>query len=424
MSIVEIDQIEDEMMNTMMDHFVETFDNMPIGLYQQGVGRFTAKSRETFTGFCGLMQSFPEGATACSDDHNKRALAGDDDILDLCHMGLFNYSHPIIFNNERVGALLAGQRKINGRESESLEIFNRKLSELNWNDRIKTELRNSFSQIELIESDIFETNIPVWFDRILSYFVQLKMLRSSFFDTSIQLLHDFGIPLTSLLSAAEDIFSSSTYGVGRIKSREDISNISRRMVGQCDLLNMFLDNYDYWVSGDTANQDPLTDKIYIDQLIEESHNAVNEYAEDKKVILAKPRYHNWNENPQKIVFTGSRSQMQRFLINVYHNAIKYSYSDSRIKRYVRTDLTKTNDNMFEIRIGSLGVPINENELEDIFNAGYRSQLARAEGAAGSGLGLYVVKQIIDNHSGAVRMDSSFEGGPNLNILTAFLSLKL
>ena len=77
-------KVETEMMNFLLDQF----DYMPIGLFEQGEGKFTANAKEAFTGFCGLLQSKLECKILCDKDHRTRAEACTRHSFGMCHMGL------------------------------------------------------------------------------------------------------------------------------------------------------------------------------------------------------------------------------------------------------------------------------------------------------------------------------------------------
>ncbi len=93
------------------------------------------------------------------------------------------------------------------------------------------------------------------------------------------------------------------------------------------------------------------------------------------------------------------------------NAIKYSYEGSRINvaasvvnQYVRID----------IRDYGMGVP--ENMIGNVFEAFYRVDEERSREKGGVGLGLSIVKQIVEKHGGEVILSSKDNEGTLVSIL--------
>ncbi|MEG0075889.1 MAG: ATP-binding protein [Eubacterium sp.] len=107
---------------------------------------------------------------------------------------------------------------------------------------------------------------------------------------------------------------------------------------------------------------------------------------------------------------GDYDRLQQLFINILHNAIKYSDKGDII------DVVSTleQDNIV-ISIRDYGVGISDVEQERIFNAFYRVEedRARSNGEGGAGLGLYLVKQIVEKHNGTIRVDSHVGEGTNV-----------
>lgn len=107
---------------------------------------------------------------------------------------------------------------------------------------------------------------------------------------------------------------------------------------------------------------------------------------------------------------GDYDRLQQLFINVLHNAIKYSDKGDII------DVVSTRENgNIVVSIRDYGVGISDVEKDRIFNAFYRvdEDRARSEGEGGAGLGLYLVKQIVEKHNGTIRVDSQVGEGTNV-----------
>lgn len=75
--------------------------------------------------------------------------------------------------------------------------------------------------------------------------------------------------------------------------------------------------------------------------------------------------------------------------------------------------------MIGIEIKDTGIGIPQNNLPRIWERFYRVDSSRTRKTGGSGLGLYVVKQIIESHGGTITVKSTENEG---SIFTIFLTI--
>ena len=92
-----------------------------------------------------------------------------------------------------------------------------------------------------------------------------------------------------------------------------------------------------------------------------------------------------------------REQIKRALNNIVANAVKYmDKEDPEIHFRVKETMDAIN-----IRISDNGRGIDEKDLPHIFERFYRSDVSRNTKLGGSGIGLSIVKKVIENHEGSV-----------------------
>ena len=98
------------------------------------------------------------------------------------------------------------------------------------------------------------------------------------------------------------------------------------------------------------------------------------------------------------------------VINLIDNSIKYS---SKVKKVVlRTGRTK---NSVFIEIEDSGLGISKEEQNKIFDKFYRSSSGNIHNTKGTGLGLTLVKYIIDAHKGEIKLTSEPEKGSRFSL---------
>ena len=107
---------------------------------------------------------------------------------------------------------------------------------------------------------------------------------------------------------------------------------------------------------------------------------------------------------------GDREALAQALWNLLDNAVKYS-GDSRIVRVEVDDIGK----LVAIRVHDQGLGIAPAERRRIFDKFERGSSAAAAGVKGTGIGLAMVKHIVDAHGGKVTVDSRPGAGSTFTI---------
>jgi signal transduction histidine kinase len=98
--------------------------------------------------------------------------------------------------------------------------------------------------------------------------------------------------------------------------------------------------------------------------------------------------------------------LKHALQNLLSNALKYAAKDNP---WIGISASGTQDGV-EIRVADRGPGIPEEEQEHIFDAFYRGRRAVQDQIHGAGLGLNLVKKIVEAHGGAIRVKSVPEQG--------------
>lgn len=97
---------------------------------------------------------------------------------------------------------------------------------------------------------------------------------------------------------------------------------------------------------------------------------------------------------------GNETLIYRAFFNLVENAIKYNRNGGRI--FIQSEIK---DHLNYIRIKDNGIGIPKDALEHIFEPFYRVDKARSRAIGGSGLGLTLVKDIIEKHDGRINVIS-------------------
>lgn len=102
--------------------------------------------------------------------------------------------------------------------------------------------------------------------------------------------------------------------------------------------------------------------------------------------------------------------IERVVLNILSNAIKYTPENGKIKIYVGFVY-----NDAYIKIIDNGIGISEQDLTRIFDRFYRADKARTREMGGTGLGLSIAKEILDQNKGSIDIRSELGKGTEVII---------
>jgi two-component system sensor histidine kinase SenX3 len=109
--------------------------------------------------------------------------------------------------------------------------------------------------------------------------------------------------------------------------------------------------------------------------------------------------------PGPITLMGNPEELRTAVANLIENAVKYSGQQPSIS----VDVTTPNIDTVVLRVRDNGVGIPRNELKRIFKRFYRVQSHATGQVKGTGLGLFIVRNIARRHGGDAFAESEGEG---------------
>jgi len=142
-------------------------------------------------------------------------------------------------------------------------------------------------------------------------------------------------------------------------------------------------------------------------IAELARNVLKELEHDiqKKKLVVTKRF------DAKLPLINVDPQLMRMVIqNLLSNAVKYTLDKGSI-----TCSIEKNGQNFTITVADTGCGIPKNQQDKIFTKLFRAENAREKDADGTGLGLYIVKSIVDNASGTIAFTSEENKGSTFSV---------
>ncbi len=139
------------------------------------------------------------------------------------------------------------------------------------------------------------------------------------------------------------------------------------------------------------NEEPVNLKGVVEEVIMALHDTAE--AQGVRLRYVGP------ERPSRVL--GDRDGLVQVLKNLVDNGIKYSRAEGGT---VIVGVQEEGQSLW-VRVSDEGVGIAPEDLPHIFDTAYRVPDARSFRRKGSGLGLVIVKRIVEQHGGEIRVES-------------------
>jgi signal transduction histidine kinase len=108
---------------------------------------------------------------------------------------------------------------------------------------------------------------------------------------------------------------------------------------------------------------------------------------------------------------GVRDSLTNLIDNLVSNAVRYTPSGGRVS--IRT---ACEDGRSVIAVADTGIGIPPEELPHVFDEFFRGEAARKTVMHGTGLGMAIVKRVVDMHSGRIEVESAVGRGTTMRVL--------
>jgi two-component system, OmpR family, sensor histidine kinase ArlS len=107
------------------------------------------------------------------------------------------------------------------------------------------------------------------------------------------------------------------------------------------------------------------------------------------------------DSPEGLSLNADRSMIKQMLRDLVDNSVKFTKGSGKILLKAQED-----GGQIQISVCDDGIGIPPEEMDSIFDRFYRVDRARSKDTGGSGLGLSIVKSIVDAHEGTIGIDST------------------
>ena len=283
-----------------------------------------------------------------------------------------------------------------------LQLF---FSERDRADSIEAEFKSRTYRISSIahddESGESKSMVALKFDDV----TRQREMEQAKSDFTSMIVHDLRGPLSGIQGTLEFIISSQDTRLDPMHEELliEASRESERMMG---LINELLD----FSKIESGNFEVEKDPVHLAGILRRSVKSLQQVASRDEVHLLTAH---GSDLP---MINGSAEKLTQAIINLVSNSVKFTPQKGVIAVGAKVVRNQNDENSVVVTITDTGVGMSPEDLGRIFEKYKQSKSKSVRGGAGTGLGLYIVKQVIEAHGGTVTV-SSLQGIGTSMVLT-------
>ena len=119
---------------------------------------------------------------------------------------------------------------------------------------------------------------------------------------------------------------------------------------------------------------------------------IKTYLSETEDLIVGKNLQIYSDAPPSVLITGNKMLMEKVFSNLIGNAIRYSPQGASIRISVHME-----HEQIKFSVENTGAHIPEDSIPKLFDAFYRVEQSRSRKTGGSGLGLYIVQEILHLH---------------------------
>ncbi|MBC8374494.1 MAG: sensor histidine kinase, partial [FCB group bacterium] len=213
--------------------------------------------------------------------------------------------------------------------------------------------------------------------------------------------HDLRGPLSSTASLTE-VLAESPDEFSQSEIQEILVNVHKSNKRIYGLLENLLD----WAKLQLGTMQFELETLAIDKVISDTFEYLRSQANQKQISVKL-------ELDSKTQVYADKNMLSAAIRNLISNAIKFSHSGGEI--LVKTELKSPDNKIVHVTITDHGIGIPEDVVDTIFNLDRKYHSEGTAGEPSTGLGLLLVKELVEKNNGQVAVVSSLDEGSTFTI---------
>ncbi len=310
---------------------------------------------------------------------------------------------------ENMTALMESQKNLQNSVAR-LESRNRELESLlamgkpsiEEVEQLRQELRSALTDLARIPSTLSKSDQKM-LEMQLAAVKRLDEIRPAELVTSIA--QEFRQPLSSIIGYTDLLLGESVGLLGALQRKfvERVKASTERLV---ILLNELVQVMT--IDGGKVDQTPVS--VDLKSVIDEAIGNVTAQISEKNIALRV-------DVPEKLpAVRANKDALQQILANLLQNACLVTPVDGEISLAARVEQQDNELKFIHISVTDQGGGIEYADLPRVFSRRYKMENPLIKGIGDSGVGLSIVKSLVELHKGRVWVDTEVGAGSSFSVL--------
>ncbi len=262
-----------------------------------------------------------------------------------------------------------------------------------FSDKIEEVQAQNLSDSRIEESSVAELNrLSVSYNRMLARLSEAFKTQRQF---TANAAHEFRTPL-AVMQLQLDLYNSTEHPTNDACAQQTIRMMTEQNERLSRMVKTLLDMSEL----QTVARD---DEIALDALVEEVLADLEPLAQEKTIHLTA--------QCDAVTMTGSDILLYRLVYNLVENAIKYNTPGGTVTVGVAQQ-----DKHIRLTVADTGTGIPEDLKERVFEPFFRLDKSRSRALGGVGLGLALVREIVNVHGGSISVKDNPDGGTTFEVV--------
>ncbi|EOC1318652.1 Cu(+)/Ag(+) sensor histidine kinase [Cronobacter turicensis] len=255
-------------------------------------------------------------------------------------------------------------------------------------------LRNVSNAIKNITSENLDarlepSRVPIELEQlVVSFNHMIEKIEDVFTrqaNFSADIAHEIRTPITNLVTQTEIALSQD-------RTQKELEDVLYSSLEEYNRMTKMVSDMLFLAQAD--NNQLIPDRVMFDLSAEiiKVFDFFEAWAEERNITL--------KFNGVNCLIDGDPQMFRRAINNLLSNALRYTPEGQAV-----TVSIKEQENHFELMIENPGQPVPEEHLPRLFDRFYRVDPSRQRKGEGSGIGLAIVKSIVEAHHGRVHVES-------------------
>ena len=234
--------------------------------------------------------------------------------------------------------------------------------------------------------------------RLSEEIIDKEKFKNNYF---INLSHELRTPINVINSTVQLINSlNESKNVTNEKLNDYMNIISKNCNHLLKIINDIIDSSKIETGKYKINKEN-NDIVYI---VEEAALNMSKFIEEKGITLII------DPDIEEKIISCDETEIERCIINLLANAVKFTEEGGEIRIYIK----EIKDNI-EITVEDTGIGISKEDQEFIFKRFEQVESTEVTKVSSSGIGLTLVKYVIELHGGYIRLESEINKGSRFTI---------